>query len=751
MKSVIYLLLLLILALNADALTVNQKTFILVENSTSKTQIIIPANATVNEQKAAVILQSYIHKICLANLPIVAEKLPNINTDIYLGRTRIAESYEPSKIKNDGFFIATNNNSLIICGGSGKGVIYGVYHFIENYLGCKKYANIPATIKTAKQISLNTTTFDLQNPQFVFRQSYYPISADQEYMDWHKLQSFEDLWGLWGHSFFKIISPKKYFKTNPEYFSLVNEHRQATQLCLSNPDVYKLTLAYFKLAIADNPDAIYWSIAPNDDDNYCTCENCKKIDTEEGGPQGSLIRFVNSIAKQFPNKIFTTLAYGYTAKPSKTKPLKNVYPILSTIDAYRTQPLATEKSAAGFRKNLSGWSALTNHIFVWDYTTQFTNYVAPFPDYNNLKPNLNYFANTAIKGVFLQGSGDTYGDMSEFNSYLQAKLLWNPNANTDLIKQDFLNGYYGKAGIFINKYLSQLEENLSTTNSDLDIYGNPINNYINFLSPQFIDDYSEILAQAELAVDGQPELLKRVANVSLGLDFVVLQQSKFFGFEKFGYLIKDPNTCAVNVKSIWPLKVKKFVAQCHLAGVTELSEGGQTPDEYQTEWNEIFNKKFITNKAYNAEVKLKFPFSVEFPAKKERTLVDNVNGYKDFSYNWLHFYNKDLVATIELKENKTFDQIQTNFLLDPRHYIFLPEEVILETSNNGIDFEIVGKQTLNVTDEDYAVSIKNITFNIPSQSLRYIRLSAKCPKQLPQWRLKKFKMPAICCDEITVL
>lgn len=750
MKKVLNYLMLLLLSLNADACKAGQNTLVLVANSAAKTQIIVPATATIAEGKAALILQTYIKKICQATLPILPENKWNNKTAIFIGRTQVAENYNPTKIKNDGFFIATNTNSLLICGGSGKGVVYGVYHFLENYLGCRKYANQPAIIKNAGQITVQSPIWDLQNPQFIFRQSYYPASRDAEYLDWQKLQSFEDLWGLWGHSFFKIIPPKTYFKTKPQYFALVNGQRQATQLCLSNIEVYKLTVEYFKLAIADKPDAQYWSIAANDDEGFCTCPICQKIDAEEGGPQGSLIRFVNSVAKQFPDKIFTTLAYTYTAKPPKTKPLKNVYPILSTIDAYRTQPLGIEKSAATFRKNLLGWAALTKNIFVWDYSTQFTSYLAPFPNYDNLKPSLNFLANADVKGVFVQGSGDTYGDMAEYNSYLQAKLLWNPNIDVEKIKQDFFNGYYGKAAPFIANYLNQLLQNLQTTKVNLDIYGNPINNYSDYLTPKLLDTYSQILDKAEAAVETQAEYLQHVAKVRLGLDFVVLQQSKFFGFEKFGYQIKDAETQNVTVNPNWPAKVNKFVAECKLAGVTELAEGGQSPDAYLTEWNEIFNKKFIFNKALNAIVKLKNPFTPDFPAKKERTLVDNVNGYLDFSYNWLFFYNTNLVATLDLSQAKNFNQIQSQFLLDPRHYIFLPTEVVLETSMDGFNFNEVGKQTLAPTDEDYTASIKQVNFSLPNYTARYIRLSAKCPSQLPHWRINSRKKPAICCDEISV-
>lgn len=47
------------------------------------------------------------------------------------------------------------------------------------------------------------------------------------------------------HSFHDLISADEYFDSHPEYFSLVNGKRrkEGTQLCLTNPDVFELSLA----------------------------------------------------------------------------------------------------------------------------------------------------------------------------------------------------------------------------------------------------------------------------------------------------------------------------------------------------------------------------------------------------------------------------------------------------------------------------------------------------------------------------
>ena len=717
----------------------------LVEQGRSSYVIVTPAAPTKAENKAAGILRDYIQRISGAKLTVVTEEQYKKDAPaIFIGNTE--HTAGPANIKAEGYYIGTRNNTLYVRGGSGQGVVYGVYHLLQTYLGCRKDDQGPASVPVSKSIRLKDNIADLQEPAFAYRETYYPAAFDAEYLSWHKLHRFEDLWGLWGHSFFKLVPPKDYFKTHPEYYSLVNGKREVRQLCLSNEAVYNLVVAWFKKAIAANPDAMYWSIAPEDGAGACTCDLCRQADKEEGGPQGSLVRFVNRVAKQFPEQRFTTLAYGYTAKaPLKTKPAANVYIMLSTIDAFRQQPLEQEPSAAGFRKNMADWEKVTENLFIWDYTTQFTNYISPFPDYNNLQPNLRYFAAHHVKGVFSQGSGETLGDMAALNSYMQACLLWKPDIDITKEKDNFLKGYYGAAAPHISQYIDALANAVKTTHSSLDIYGNPFFSAGQYLSPALIEQYSALLDKAATAVKDKEILQQRVNTIRLSLEYVILQQSRFYGTEKYGYLQADGS-----VKPAWRERIKQFVVQCKKVGVTELSEGGLSPEAYETEWQEWLDRKWSPGIAWGASVAVVNPFTPEYTPKKERTLTDGLTGGKDFSYNWLFTYGKDMITTIDLGSTKTVSQVEMNFLQDARHYIFNPLTIQVEVSADGQNFTKAGQKDIPVPEEDYTVHINHYTFTTTPSPARYIRVTAKCPPSLPLWRMTEGKKAALCCDEIRI-
>lgn len=722
---------------------------VLVKNKTSDYVIVVPATPSSIEQHAAEVLQHYIQRISGKQLSIEKEGTAKYPQAIYIGDTRKAGTLTIGKMQPESYKLQVADKDLIICAGSGRGIVYGVYSLLERYLHCKKIAADQVMVTAADEIKLPGTLREEHKPQFIYREVYYPESHDAEYVEWNQLQKFEDLWGLWGHSYNKLVPAQTWFKAHPEYYAQVKGVRQPTQLCLSNEDVYKIVVDEFRKRMAASPDALYWSISPNDDIGYCECDKCKAADNEAGSPSGSLIKFVNRVAGAFPDKYFTTLAYGYTHRaPKNIKPAKNVYIFLSDIDAFRDKPLSEEGSAGAFRNDLRDWGALTPNIFVWDYITQFTNYLAPFPNFNTLQPNIQYLKEHGVKGIFVQGSGDTYGEFAELRSYVAAKLLEDDNANVKELISSFVTEYYGPAGKYIQQYMDLLQEKAVASKRKLDIYGNPINQWNSYLSPENLDAYSTLFDKAEAATETNDRLYERVMRARLPLEYTVLQQARFYGIEKFGMFVKNDKG-DWEVKPKFREKISRFVTNCKKAKVTELSEGGLNPDAYQAEWDAILAAGVTPTKAIGATVTLKYPFVEDYPAKGNRTLIDGNAGYNDFSYNWLCFYGVPMEATIDLGKMQSISDIKMHFLDDPRHWIFLPEKITVEASADGVKYTTLVSFNLPANDEHYDVAVKEFATPAKTQA-RYIRVTAQNLPSLPPWRVRENKKPMMACDEIFV-
>jgi hypothetical protein len=729
-----------------------QASLLLVDKGRSNYKIVISANANPIDVEAASVLQKYILKMSGALLPIINDNVSVTLFEVRIGRTSRQNTTAFNRLNPSGLLINVTGTVVTLTGGKEKGVLYSVYTFLEKQLGCRKYTSDPAFIPAQSTITIASDINIIENPVFTYREVYYPESADQEYLDWHKLHRLDEYWGLWGHTFDKLVPAKEFFSTHPEYYALVDGQRKPSQLCLSNPEVFKILTNNLRNKIAADPAKKYWSVSQNDDLGFCECDKCKAIDKKEGGPQGSILLFVNKVAALFPDKIITTLAYTYSRHAPRTlKPALNVTIMFCSIECNRAKPIATDALSAGFRKDLRDWSLITKNLFIWDYVVQFTNYVSPFPNMKVLQPNIHFFEENGIKGLFEQGSGNTPAEFSELRAYLLAKLSWDPSANVDQLTTEFLQYYYGKAAPFIKSYMQLLHESLASSGKILDIYGTPVREYNTYLSPDLIEKYGQLLDQAEAAVEDSPLLLKHVHTARLPVDYAVLQQSRFYGIEKHGLFIRDANDIWIS-RPGFVQKVKEFVSTCKIAGIKLLTEGGLTPDQYLEEWAEVFKSGPKDHLAIGATVIPLKPYSPEYPNKGPHTLTDGSRGYSDFQYNWLGWYGGDMEIVVDMGKGVAINEINISFLEDQRHWAFLPAEVTIALSDDGKIFNKVGAITNKYPDENYEVSVKDYKLTLKqTATARYIKVTATNLKALPLWRYVKGKRAWLFADEIMVL
>ncbi len=691
-------------------------------------------------QKAAAVINTFTKESTGVDFAIQAKG--EVTHAIILEKSSITNTFP-----EDSYSIQAVGKNIYIKG-SGKGVLFAAYRYVRDIIGGRKWY-VGKENTYVPKLTFLAVDSDLKiysKPNFEFREVYFPVELDQEYMDWYGLHNLEERWGDWGHTFSKILPPSVYFKEHPEYYSLYDGKRQPIQLCLSNEDVFNLTVAYFKRRISENPTATYWSIAANDDIGSCTCDRCQGIDKREGGAQGSLIHFVNRVAAQFPEKKITTLAYLESANaPTHLRVADNVSVILSNIDAFRKNDIGSEPSAATFRRQLGAWKAKAKHVFVWDYLTQFTNYLAPFPIQGTMQESLQYLKTQGVEGVFLQGGGATYSDMAELNAYILANLAWDTTLSEEQLTNEFIEGYYGKAAPFIKAYLAERRNHLPGPSSALSIYGNPIDNRHDFLSPEAMDKYSTLLEKAEIASEGNPLLESRVRRIGLGLDYTYLQQARFYGPHQHGIFEQEGERWVVRTKV--SRKVTQFVEDAKKLGVIELAEGGASPDRYAKEWSEIFKAGVRANKASEANIKLRYPFDPSFPANGLKTLTDSVPGYMDYSYNWLLWNGEPMDITFDFEKERRIDTIALNFLKDARHWIFPPKEIRISVSKNGKDFQDVFLSKLESVEEDY--TLDKIPYQVLlNDSVKVIRVYAAPLAKLPEWRYHPNRKPLIACDEI---
>ena len=718
----------------------------LVEKGASNYQIVISDSANEDVQQAASALQSYLEKMGGVELPLTTESEKKEGTAIWVGM-------EGEDLNEYAIQIKEENGDLFISGGDAKSVLYATYTFLEEVLGCRFYAPDAAHIPALDIVEIPKGLNKLYQPPITTRTVHSRLFYDNPDFA-HKRKVTVDAFPGYVpsarvHTFHRFVPEAKYYAAHPEYYALRNGRRIPTQLCLTNPEVLELVKDTVAALLAAHPEAGVISVSQDDNQQYCQCDQCSAIDEREGSPSGTMIEFVNKIAEAFPDKTISTLAYQYTRKaPLHIKPAENVLITLCSIECDRSGPISDK--CEEFAQDLIGWGEKTDNIRIWDYTTQFTNFLAPFPNLHTLQPNIQLFENNGANWIFEQHSRHP-SELFELRSYLTAKLLWNPNEDADAIIQEFTEGYYKEAGQYVLQYINSIHEALKADPEFfLFLYGDPSQAFASFLNPELLLKYDGWFNEAEKAVVDNPEVLARVKRARLGVDYAILEASRKQLSEVFTLVEKGDDG---NMRTPEQLRQRldNFQKVTIEADITLMNEMGYTVKEYLDFYNFTLERAKQSNIARNHPVTL-----LEKPKKyaneDPQTLTDGALGGSSFYANWLGFEGNNLEAVIDLEETVDFQEVSTAFLQVVNHVVFFPEEVSFYYSEDGQDFKQLGHipnaRPLAKSSKVNDIQIFGLEFQ-PVKG-RYIKVKAVNMGKAPIWHHAAGLPAWIFADEVMV-
>jgi hypothetical protein len=484
--------------------------------------IVIAANAPPSERYAASELQGYLEKIAGAKLPIVNDAERPASHEILLGENshlqKLRSKIDFYSLGTEGFVLRTDRNRLIIAGGKPRGTLYGVYELLEDKLGVRWFTPEVESVPTTNRLTLPVLA-ERHLPALEYREVFWTEMmrnadfAARRRLNGDHYQLTEKHGGQavvyfpFVHSMDSLV-PRKLYSEHPEYFPLINGERKSgyVQRCLSNPDVLKLAIAKVREWLKEHPEATIISVSQNDTGNWCQCPECKALDDEQESPAASLIRFVNAVAadieQDYPKVRIDTLAYQYTRKPPRTvRPRQNVIIRLCSIECCFAHPLATCDSQQNqrFRADILAWEPVAPKLYVWDYTSNFSHYQQPFPNIDVLQPNVRFFVEHGVKGLFEEGNySPGTGEMGPLRSYLLAELLWHPDADMPKLTAEFLRGYYGPAAPKLQAYLDVLQAQVRDGKTHAHISDSPRTAYLN---DQLISAADQLLNDAHALGD----------------------------------------------------------------------------------------------------------------------------------------------------------------------------------------------------------------------------------------------------------
>lgn len=663
---------------------------------------------------------------------------------IYLGLPPVLEeAYQPliDSLKDDGYLIVGDGHDLVLYGKGEKGTLYAMYAFLE-MMGYRLYTPEALVVPDVSQMELPTCR-KLSNPAFCYREvAYYYPNHSQLYADWHHLHTQADrdsLFGMYVHTFSRLLPPSEYYDEHPEWYSLNNSRRMRDgQLCLSNSEVFEELCRRLADTMSHRPEAQIWSVSPNDNYNVCECDECRHLDSLYGGHSGTLMWFVGNVARRFPDKTISTLAYQYTRQaplPNASRPPElpeNLQVMLCPIEVGREQPIATSSTdGISFRKDMEDWHQLTDNIYLWDYVVQFRNFWDPFPNLHVLQPNLRFFRDSGARMMFEQGTGPrNISSWMDIRCYMIAKLLWDPDTDIDSIMDDFYQGYYGDAGKYVKEIVDTMTQAVVDGGERLNIYGYPVDAVGTYLQPRLMRQYDSLMAQAYILADSAVD--ERLRFFQLALDFakVELQAARLMPTSE-----ESLRTLAENMTK----DMERY-------GVIMMMEMGHKPSKY---YDDLCH---YTEKAFNADPR--HPVTLCHPATAPYNtgrLDDGKVGILDYRHDWLGFWGDTLDATITLDEGETLSNVGLDFYFYPLSWIFLPQRVAFYVSDDQETWRLIGEEHPESPEILATPSIHPVTFKCAEPiKAQYLRVVAEPLPEIPSWHRAAGQKPWIFTDEIIV-
>ena len=440
-------------------------------DSKSDYKIVISAYASTSEQTAAKELQQYIEQMSGALLPITNDLNTTGKRIImgYNGRVKALTGAQMPEKDDESFTYKTVGSDLLIWGGSQRGTMYGVFTFLEREFGIHWLTPSCTVVPKYRGWKLPRLNHS-ERPFIGYRYSNYFVANNakwsahtRENMKWGPtINDYGNIEAYWGaHTMGEFVTTREFFGSHPEYFCLRDGKRYGGygQLCLSNPEVLEICKERLMQFMRRNPNYRIYSLSQNDNFLFCQCDKCKAIEDQYGGHSGIIVWFVNQVAdavkQEFPDKFVGTFAYQYSRQPpTNIKPRENVIIRLCSIECCFAHPLdAGCPQNEKFMSDLKGWAELAPHLFIWDYIVDYAQYIAPWPNFQVLGPNIKIFGDNKAIGIFEEAQYQSAGaEFDEMKAWTVNQLLWNPSQDVDSLVSIFVKGYYGKAAPYIKEY-----------------------------------------------------------------------------------------------------------------------------------------------------------------------------------------------------------------------------------------------------------------------------------------------------------
>lgn len=556
-------------------------------------------------------------------------------------------------------------NQIHLKAKNNEAMLWLIYQFIEG-LGAQDNRFAvgdlpPAVIDFRKAAS---GTFD-----FIYREPYFAPNLDPEYASIIGTQVVERYWGIWGHNLGKVLEPDEGNLIYAKRGGAVDKD----QFCFSNPEILKQLKAYIFATFGNGEKhSVRFMIMPNDNKIACDCRLCKAAGNTPGNATPAVSLLIRRLAAAYPHHVFFTTAYHTTQEPPTDRWPANTGIMVSTINLPKGVVLDDQKEVIEFLGTLRKWNNVTQNMYIWDYASNFDDYLTPVPVLYGLKTHLKFYKNHGINGVFLNASGSDYSPFQDMKAYVAAALMMDCNASVDSLCTRYFRHFYPTAGETLSDYYLGLEKGMQERQRAYDMYGSFNQALKNYLDQDAFVAFYNTLPTLVNAAKGDER--KKLHELYTALSFPRLQlaYSKGSGTYGFGTLEGKRVYLKPEIQAIFD----QLAQHTEFKDLVSYKEFGGDLEPYLKNWQRMFNEMPFSNRLIGTPIKVVSTPDEGF--ESAAMLCDGVPGFAgDYHQGWYLSGSSNLQIDFDASEIRGAQSVAMRFLQSDRHGMHVPQRIVI--------------------------------------------------------------------------
>jgi len=501
-------------------------------------------------------IRRWIKEITGAEVPILRAPSTEKNTKVFVGKS-FASDFKADLTKlsdNDGYAIRRKDSQVFVFGSRPRATMYGLFAFLEknsDLIWARPNERFGTVFGQTKDLLL-TETDCLDIPVFTYRSlgaGYPPHAPTGEWQLRNRNNQCGRLYGpekdminSMGHNLATPIADLH--KEHPEYFAYypATKERKGVKhgegsMCISYPGLPAVWAKECMRLIAEKEKQTggkisVFHLGPGDNWYCCQCPACMKplklpdgTTLEMKDPDAikdplfrstQIFMFLNEAMqtweKERPDVQLVVLAYIHLAEPPKVKPHPKIGIFFAPYPTNNMHfPLLDPRQAPQWRERFETWLQMTDTLGFYEY---FYSKPSPLAYYaaENLKALLKTanHKNALIYSEFDNDRDNPDGpgiggnlrgwDLGAMNTWVIARLFWNPNQDVDALYRYYIKRAYREAATQMTEYYELIKTSwLDPEDKTWDgAHGSLFNIYDNMILKKKLETkLFDILARAE--------------------------------------------------------------------------------------------------------------------------------------------------------------------------------------------------------------------------------------------------------------